>query len=155
MVSTFVYLLVPVKTYQSFTLISMSKIPRWIYRARPAGLPTTPFPKVFNHLAQALCPVLPVFLDGPFRTIRITLLDATDYGQVLVYRNIQTVHDGTGIETPISFGLRLDPGVDGTQAWPRTRIHDSLVKGNVEIKYKVRFRSFCCRALLKFFVESP
>lgn len=54
----------------------------------PFVLPTPAFSEVANYLAQAICAVLPIHLDGFLRCLWPTMLDTINDGQMFVYRNV-------------------------------------------------------------------
>ena len=118
-----------------------------------AGLPASSFSKVFNYLAQALRSILPIHLDGSFGCIGVTALDTINDGQMLVYGKIQTVNDGTCVETPVPLRLRLDSTVDGAETRTRASVDDGLVKADVEVKHVVWLCPPSFGALLKLLVE--
>jgi len=53
---------------------------------------------------------------------------------------MEVVDDGTGIESPVAFGLRLDGCMEREESRPRARVDDGLVEGAIKIENSLSTR---------------
>src|ERR1039458_1850933 len=100
--------------------------------------PTAPFAGYRYQLRQTGAAILPVHLQAALNMVRIPGKDGTDDCIVFFHRKMEVVDDGTGIESPVAFGLRLDGCMEREESRPRARVDDGLVEGAIKIENSLR-----------------
>src|SRR5579862_1905630 len=86
-------------------------------------------------MSQAPCSLQPILLKPKFHAVRIALLYPFD--DVLVFFNgeVKVLDNGTRIEPPVTFCLRLNRSVKHQQTSARAVMHDQTMEVPIQIEY--------------------
>lgn len=103
-------------------------------------LPASALSEDLDNPMQALTAVFPVRLQAAFNAVRIPGRNSGNNLLVLGDRKVQVVNDGTGIETPVSFDLRLDGVMQGQKPRAGRGFDDRAMKASVYIEDSARAR---------------
>jgi len=130
-----------------------ARAPGHLAQSWDSFLPTAALADGIDDSEEPLRAVQPVRLDGTFCSVTVPLLERLDNYRVLVHHHTKLLHNPTGIEPPISLGLRFDGLEQPAQARPSANIHHGLVKAQVEVKNEVGILSPCQTQLPESFIE--